>query len=198
MENNPSTFAQSIIQEWVSVYSDELYRWALNKTSEKESAEDLVQETFIAAFKSIDKFQGKSQAKTWLFSILNNKIMDYHRKKFRSSTVNEASLNSKTDGDVLNSIFDGNGTWQEESKPTHWQDIDGHLLDNPEFNETLGSCMKELPENYFSAIQFKYIENKDSKEICQELDISPSNYWQILHRAKLQLRMCIEKNWFKS
>ena len=75
MENKQATSAHSIIQKWVAVYSDDLYRWALHKTSDKETVQDLVQETFLAAFKSLDKFQGKSQPKTWLFSIMNNKIM---------------------------------------------------------------------------------------------------------------------------
>ena len=198
MENEQGTFAQSIIEKWVVMYSDDLYRWALSKTNEKETAEDIVQDTFIAAFKSLDKFQGKSQAKTWLFSILNNKIMDYHRKKFRSITINESNVNHGINNDVLTDIFDGQDSWKDEAKPNNWHDLDGHLLDNLEFNETLGSCMKELPGNWFSAIQFKYIQDKSAKEICQELDIKPSNYWQILHRAKLQLRLCLEKNWIKS
>ena len=187
MENEQGTFAQSIIEKWVVMYSDDLYRWALSKTNEKETAEDIVQDTFIAAFKSLDKFQGKSQAKTWLFSILNNKIMDYHRKKFRSITINESNVNHGINNDVLTDIFDGQDSWKDEAKPNNWHDLDGHLLDNLEFNETLGSCMKELPGNWFSAIQLKYIQDKNAKEICQELDIKPSNYWQILHRAKLQL-----------
>ena len=124
--------------------------------------------------------------------------MDYHRKKFRSITVNESKVNYGIDNNVLSNIFDENDSWNDEAKPANWHEIGGHLLDDTEFNETLASCMKELPENWFSAIQFKYMQDKDAKEICQELDIKPSNYWQILHRAKLQLRVCIEKNWIKS
>ncbi|MBT5258072.1 MAG: sigma-70 family RNA polymerase sigma factor [Nitrospina sp.] len=199
MENKQATSAHSIIQKWVAVYSDDLYRWALHKTSDKETVQDLVQETFLAAFKSLDKFQGKSQPKTWLFSIMNNKIMDYHRKRFKSATINQSQLNGKSEsGDVLENFFDSEGTWKPDARPNERQETEGHLLDNHEFKSVLSDCMKNLPHNWDSAIQFKYLEEKDAKEICQELGITASNYWQILHRAKLQLRMCLEKNWFKS
>lgn len=187
------------IQKWVSVYGDDLYRWALHKTSDKEAAEDLVQETFLAAFKSIDNFQGKSQPKTWLFAIMNNKIMDYHRKKFREATIHQSQLNQQQDGaDILETFFNNAGSWKTENSPANWQEMDGHLLDNVDFQEVMGNCMKKLPEIWFSAIQLKYLEEKKGKVICQELGITPSNFWQILHRAKIQLRACIEKNWFAS
>jgi len=159
----------------------------------------MVQETFLAAFKSIDKFQGKSKPKTWLFSILNNKIMDHHRKKFREATTNQSKLNGQAeDINVLETFFNNNGGWKPENSPANWQEMDGNLLDNAEFKSVMKDCMKKLPENWFSAIHLKYLEEKDGKVICQELGITPSNFWQILHRAKVQLRGCIENNWFKA
>lgn len=187
------------ISEWVSLYSDDLYRWAFHKTSDKETAEDLVQETYLAAFKAFDKFQGKSLPKTWLFSIMNNKIMDYHRKRFKSTTYNESQLSGKQEkGDVFENLFDDSGTWNSDVRPNDWQDLEVHLLDNIEFKTVLTGCIKKLPKNWDSAIQFKYLKEQNAKEICKELGITSSNYWQILHRAKLQLRMCLEKNWFKA
>jgi RNA polymerase sigma-70 factor (ECF subfamily) len=69
--------SKSVLEQWVNQFSDELYSWAFS--SSKEIAEDLVQDTFLAAFHKIDSFEGKSQPKTWLFSILNNKVIDYYR-----------------------------------------------------------------------------------------------------------------------
>ncbi|MET3114193.1 RNA polymerase sigma factor (sigma-70 family) [Pedobacter sp. CG_S7] len=63
-----------IIETWVKLYINSLYRWALIKTSEKEKAEDLVQDTFLAAYQQLENFNGKSSPKTWLLAILNNKI----------------------------------------------------------------------------------------------------------------------------
>jgi len=198
MPNQKTTSKQEHIQEWVSLYADDLFRWALHKTGEKETAEDLVQETFLIAFKSIDSFQGKSQPKTWLFSIINNKIIDFHRKKFRDGAKNHPMNYDKIgEPDVLEEFFDHTDTWKSSAKPTTWETLDGHLLDDHEFNRVLQNCMNNLPSPWFSAIHFKYLEQKNGNEICQELGITSSNYWKMLQRAKLQLRGCIEKNWFK-
>ena len=193
MENKNVASSHNDIQEWVSLYSDDLFRWAIHRINDKEAAEDLVQETFLAAFKSIDKFQRNSQPKTWLFSIINNKIIDFHRKKFREATINTSSIcvRDTNNKDVLENFFDENGTWKPEVSPTGQHEMDEHLLDNLEFKEALQNCMEKLPENWFSAIQFKYLEEKGGKEICQELGITSSNYWKMLQRAKLQLKVCL-------
>ncbi len=180
------------LQDWVTLYSDDLYRWAFHKTSNKETAQDLVQDTFLSAFKSLDKFKGNSQPKTWLFSIINNKITDYHRKKFRQSTTAESALNTENTA----RFFDEAGSWKTTHSPLSWHNIDDHLLDNNEFNIILKKCIENLPPNWAFAIQNKYIEDRDSKAICQDLGVTTSNYWQILHRAKLQLRDCLQHNWF--
>jgi len=186
------------ISEWVSSYSDDLYRWAVHKTSDPENAKDLVQETFIAAFDSLDKFQGKSKPKTWLFSILNNKVMDYHRKKFRETNKNQLhDPGNENEDDSHINYFDKNGSWNLDARPANIMEIEGHLLDNEDFRIALKNCMDKLPANWFSAIHLKYLENRDSKEICQDLGISTTNYWQVLHRAKLQIRSCLENAWFK-
>jgi RNA polymerase sigma-70 factor (ECF subfamily) len=197
--NNLDSSSHHNIQQWVTQYADDLYRWALHKTNDRETSEDLVQETFLSAYKSIDKFQQKSQPKTWLFSIINNKITDFHRKKFRETIVNQSSLQSTpNDVDVLDNFFDKDGSWKPEAVASSWMDNEEHLLDNMEFKGILQNCMQALPEKWFYAIHFKYMEEKDGQEICQELGITSSNYWKMLQRAKLQLKMCLEKNWSKS
>ena len=187
------------IEKWVTLYSDDLFRWTLYKAGDKETAEDVVQETFLSVVKSLDKFKGKSKAKTWLFSIINNKIIDHHRKGFREAVINQPlNFDSKDRGGLLGQFFDENDTWKSEMKPSGWKDVEGHLLDYDEFNLVLQECMKNLPSTWFSAIHFKYLDEKDGKQICQELGITSSNYWKMLQRAKLQLRFCIEENWFKT
>lgn len=177
-----------MFENWVAQFSDELYSWAFHKTSSKETAEDLVQDTFVSAYHKIDSFQGKSQPKTWLFSILNNKIIDYYRKKSKQFVVSADDYSQQiktTDG-----FFDEHDKWKKEVdlNEQHW-------LDNPEFNSILLGCIKNLPENWQFIIQSKYILDKKSPDICQELQITMSNYWQISHRAKLLLKKCIELNW---
>jgi RNA polymerase sigma-70 factor (TIGR02943 family) len=182
---------------WVDDYSDDLLSWAFYKTSNMENAEDLVQDTFIAACRGIEKYEGKSNPKTWLFSILNNKLIDYHRKKFKNIFTNISDFNSDSDNDYFDKFFDANDDWKTGIQPDTEFEIENKLSNNDQFLDTLNKCIGELPELWNSAVQLKYLEEKKGKLICQELDITPSNYWQILHRAKLQLRSCLENNWFK-
>jgi len=188
----------TILKEWVKTYSDDMLSWALYRTSDRQSGEDLVQETFIAAFKSFDSFKQKSQPKTWLYSILNNKLTDYHRRKFRQQTYTESALRKEDKKAGINDLFDSHDKWNKKREPHSWGPEEENLLDNLEFRTALQGCLEELPENWFSAIQLKYLEEKDGQVICQELEITPSNFWQILHRAKLRLRECLEINWFNS
>lgn len=184
----------TLLSEWIDSYSEYLYSWAYYKTSHRETAEDMVQETFLAACQAIDKFENKSNPKTWLTSILNNKIYDYYKKKAKSLIQNFSQASDDSDS-FLEKYFDENGKWQTKSAPTTW-DSDENLLDNSEFLEVLRFCIDNLPELWNFAVSLKFISNKKGSEICQDLDISQSNYWQILHRAKLQLRECIENNWY--
>lgn len=186
--------SKDIVKKWVKAYSSELYQWACYKTSDNETARDIVQETFLAAVRYVDKFEEKSSAKTWLFSILNNKISDHHRKKFRQIVLNESELIK----DKEISFFSEKGKWKESSTPSSWSADEENLLDNQEFRKTLTNCLENLPPSWKSIVRMKYISDIEGEKICQETGISKTNYWQILHRAKLQLRKCLEANWFKS
>jgi|TARA_R110000782_G_scaffold236819_3_gene322993 RNA polymerase sigma-70 factor (TIGR02943 family) len=182
---------KKVVTEWVNLYSDKLYSWALHKTSNKEVAEDLVQETFLAAFKSVNNFNNDSQPGTWLFSILNNKIIDYYRKSAKS--IEKPKENELLSEKATDSLFNAKGQW-ENAHSSNWQDEE-HLLDNKEFTIILSLCIGKLPDNWRIAIESKYQKDKKASEICKELNITSSNYWQMIHRAKLQLKICIEKNW---
>jgi len=188
--------ASKIIKEWVDEFSSEMFSWAFYKTSHKETAEDLVQETFIIAFQSFDTFQNKSKPKTWLFSILKNKIIDYHRKNYKSSIISTDKISEQQSTFLLSYMFTEDGEWRKERQVSSL-DEDSELLDDPAFNRVLTGCIEKLPLAWNSAIQLKYLEEKEATVICQELQVSTSNYWQIIHRAKLQLRECIEQHWFK-
>lgn len=175
---------------WLKDYGDELMSWAYYKTSNKEIAEDLVQDTFLSAHNSIKSFKEKSNPKTWLFTILNNKIIDYYRSAIHKRNFNETQLSNE---DSEFSIFDQNDMWKSSSV-SNWDD-EPHLLDRPEFLKVLESCLDKLPEKYKAVTLAKYFHHKKGKLICQELDISPSNLWQIVHRSKLQLKSCLDVNW---
>jgi RNA polymerase sigma-70 factor (ECF subfamily) len=177
------------LSEWVDMYTAELYSWAYHKVSDSELAKDLVQDTFLAATEKIDGFKGESSPKTWLFSILNHKIIDHYRRKINQPL--------SIDNQSLSTFFDEDGSWISDKKPKDWHDDDQNLLDDIDFQKILQKCMDALPENWNVCVKLKYLNEKSGEEICQELGIAPTNLWQIIHRAKVQLRECVENKWFK-
>lgn len=184
---------KQVIKDWVLEYSDRLYAWALSKTSSIETAEDLVQETFLAAVVSFDNFKNKENPGTLLYSILNHKIIDHYRKKSSStsslSVLTENQAIASTDG-----LFNADERWMNRSNKSLWED-ETQLLDNNEFIQIMEFCMAELPDKWRIAIGSKYLLERKTDEICQELNYTTTNYWQVIHRAKLLLKKCIEKYW---
>ncbi len=178
------------IATWVENYTSELFSWASYKVSDPEIAADLVQDTFLAATEKLDSFKNESSPKTWLFSILNHKITDHYRRKVKQPVHLENQSFSQ--------FFSVGGDWNDSKKPKYWheQENEQHLLDNAEFLQVLKKCLDALPDKWNICVKLKYLSEKSGNDICQELDLTPSNYWQIIHRAKLQLRECIETNWF--
>jgi len=181
---------KSMLKIWVADYADDLFQRALYLTSHRETAEDLVQETFLAAAQQVARFSGNSSPRTWLAAILRNKVADYFRDRYRKSP------NNQPEAAVEDSFFTPEGTWCPEAMPAEWDDSPVNLLDDPNFSHVLEDCLKHLPPAWHGVVVYKFLEDRKGNEICQKLGITTTNYWQILHRAKLQLRHCLEKQWF--
>ena len=179
------------LTSWVKEYTRDMLSWARHKVTDPATAEDLVQDTFLAAAEQIDTFRNDSSPRTWLFSILNNKIAGYYRSSLKFTNI---SIGAETSTD---DFFDEAGHWKRHIIPTDWENSDIHLLDDPIFIETFQGCLDRLPAVWYSCVRLKYLEQKEAEIICQETGLSPTNYWQIVHRAKLQLRRCLEQHWFK-
>ena len=177
------------LENWVEEYTGGLYSWALHKTSDAELANDMVQDTFMAAAEKINSFRGDSSPKTFLFSILNHKIIDHYRKKINKPISMEDQQ--------LSTFFGSEGDWVNDKRPSEWNEDESSLLDDEDFQLVLNNCIHDLPEKWNACVTSKYLMDKKTEEICQELGISTTNYWQMMHRAKLQLRECIENNWFQ-
>lgn len=171
-------------------HADYLFNYAITRVNDEHIAEDLVQETFISAFKSYDSFQQKSKASTWLIAILKNKIIDHYRKKVRE--YKKESLDELSE---VGEFFTDKGKWKKEQRPQDWNFDSINQIEQEEFYTTLQKCLQRLNEIHRIAFVMKHMEDVDTSEICKELDITASNYWVIMHRAKLQLRKCLETNW---
>lgn len=181
--------------KWVDDHGDCLFRYALLRVREPAIAEDLVQETFLAALKAADRFTGKSSERSWLVGILKHKIIDHYRKSSREQPVEFIDDLPKT----LEEDF-ASGYWRHDEGrgPKEW------ALDDPatpfqqkEFWTTLDNCLSHLPAKTAQAFILREVEDVDSEEVCKVLRVSATNLWVMIHRARMQLRKCLELNWFE-
>lgn len=182
-----------VVSGWVHDHGDALFARAWQKTASHDVAQDLVQETYLAALHHFSTFRGESQPRTWLMAILNRKITDHFRQTARAfvplALPDETRPTAQTDG-----FFNENDAWGPTGHEARWEE-ERHLLDDPEFVQILKKCIAHLPERWRLAVQAKFLLEKSAPETCQELEVTPSNYWQMIHRAKLMLKKCLESAW---
>lgn len=178
---------------WVSKFADYLYSYAITRINDKDQARDLVQETFLAALERMEKFEGRSSEKTWLTSILKNKVIDVYRKMSSGFIKNGITLVSEQG---QQDFFDQNdGHWNNEHRPAALGIEQSDALENKEFQKILQACMQKLPALWLSVFTMKHMDDQSTSKICTELKITSSNFWVIIHRAKVNLRSCLQKNW---
>lgn len=183
-------------ETWVSLYSDQLFRFAMSRVNNQEKAEDLVQDTFVSALKNISGFKGKSSEVTWLYSILRNKIIDFYRSKEKKMASSFYNLDDENGNDHFFYTSGKNeGHWVDGTSTNVFYESADKPLEREEFMRILKLCMDLLPIKWSEVFRMKNIEEVESKEICKELNITASNLWVIIHRAKLQMRECMEKKW---
>jgi len=176
--------------EWIDKYVDYLFNYAIVRVNDYDLAKDLVQETFFAGLKSAKNFEGKASERTWLVSILKRKVVDHYRKINSIKGQAEVKMNFYEDGE-------NEGYWIEECVPQSWDNETEKAIENEELKNQLEHCINQLPEKYAMVFRMKTIQEFDTDDICKELDITASNLWVMIHRARTQLRKCMEDNWFK-
>ena len=177
---------------WVDEHGDCLFRYALARVRKPEVAEDLVQETFLAAVRGYERFGGRSSVRSWLVGILKHKIIDHYRKAGRETSFTDLEFFS----DECSEKFVSQGFWKHEEGPNEWQPDASEVMQKGEFWQTMRECLKKLPERVASVFSLREMEGVPSKEICALLAISEANLWVMLHRARMALRECLEMNWF--
>ena len=169
-----------------------LLRFAVLQLRDEAAAEDVVQETLLAALQGKERFAGRSQLKTWVVSILRNKIVDHLRRGAREGSLPLVDEQGDEDFDAL---FDGSGHWQEP--PGDWGDP-AAVIQQRGFYEVLELCMNALPENVARVFTMREVLGFETDEICKELKMSASNCWVVLYRARMRLRECLQLRWFNA
>ena len=172
---------------WVDEYGDFLYRFAMSRLRSPEAAEEVVQETFFAALKALDQYAGRGAERAWLLGILKRKVVDVIRQRSRSKTVAD-------DGDDLSEqLFDQKGSWR--SDPRVFGPRPAAALESAEFWDAFRNCLETVPQRQADAFALRELDGKPGEEVCKDLEITPSNLWVLLYRARMRLANCMKVRW---
>ncbi len=177
-------------RDWLSAHGDALFRYALLHTRDAATAEDAVQDTLLAAMRGATSFDGRSSERTWLIGILKHKLIDQQRRATRQ-VADDDSLRDE----AVTSQFTAGGTWS--APPRRWSGDPAQSFAQREFWDVLMECLRGLPDRLAFAFCQREMEDAPSAEICKVLDVTPTNLWTLLHRARTRLRRCLEANWFR-
>ncbi|HEU4352229.1 MAG TPA: sigma-70 family RNA polymerase sigma factor [Burkholderiales bacterium] len=167
-----------------------LLRYAAVELRNREVAEDCVQEALVAALAAPASFEGRSNLRTWLTGILKHKIVDAIRRQSRERPVEGL----EEDMGDLDALFDDTGHWADRPQP--WDDPDA-ALHQKQFLAALEACLGGLPPRTAQVFMLREHLGLETAEICKELGLTSTNCWVLLYRARMLLRKCLEKNWFR-
>lgn len=178
------------IHNWLNAHGDYLYRFALARLKDPHQAEDAVQETMLAAIKS-NSFEGGSAVRTWLTGILKHKMIDLQRKQLREQPVSDLVDLDDTDTS-MDDFFDQFGHWLERPLAMSLPD---DALAQKQFLSILDDCINRLPAKLKVIFMLRDVQETENEMICKELNITSTNAWVMLYRARMGLRKCLELNW---
>ncbi|MDF0534956.1 sigma-70 family RNA polymerase sigma factor [Shewanella yunxiaonensis] len=185
---------QTIVDDaYMSQLRQQMLKFACLQLRDEHLAEDAVQEALIGAIKNIGDFRHRSALKSWVFGILKHKIADVLRQRQRQLDFSELD---ETETMLEQLLFDSRGHWNAGEQPQHWQSPQQSAVDE-NFWQIFEACLENLPEAQARLFMMREFIELDSEEICQLHDISLSNLYVMLYRARLRLRECLEIKWFQ-
>ncbi len=174
---------------WLDRHGDVLFRYAVARVRDKAIAEDLVQDTLLAAIGAADTYRGGATEQTWLIGILRHKVLDYFRQSSREKQL-QHEWSDEQDHD-----FDDQGTWAVSIDP--WRTPE-KAVEQDEFWGVLRGCVDTLPENLRTVFALRELDGLGTEELLATLDISTkNNLWVMLSRARKRLRRCLQNRWFE-
>ena len=169
--------------DWVDEHGDYLFRYALSRLRDCESAEEAVQETFVAGLSALAQYSGKGAERAWLLGILKRKVVDLIRRRSKLTVID------LEDG-ISERLFKSNGKWR--SDPRIFGSQPEAEMERAEFWHALGACLDGLPLKQRDVFSLREVEDLNTEDICSSLGISRANLWVLLHRARLRLSDCMK------
>lgn len=188
MQNNGS------IWQDLACHQAYLLKVARRLTSNDALAQDVVQDTLLVAFERFAQFGDRSSLRTWMTSILKNRLRDVWRsdKKWVAPLANNEESFDDFDG-----LFTESGKWQPTECNYHWRTPEA-LVSDQQFIKVLDACMANLPAKTGQVFIMSQVLEMSTDEIRVEMNIAANHLWVLLYRARMTLKLCLEKNWLMS
>ena len=171
---------------WVDTYGDTLFRYVRLRVRDDATAEELVQETFLAALQGLKNFSGQSSFGTWLVGILKHKLIDHLRRQGREKSA------EMDDDSAVNGMFNSFEHWTSMATPHAWRSSPEELAQQADTQRALRLCMEALPGRYREVFVMRVMDGVGTDEMCKILQLNRNNLYMMLHRARLRLRACLE------
>jgi len=173
-------------ERWVDEHGDYLYGFARFRVRLDAVAEDMVQETLLAAWKARDRFEGRSSERTWLTAILKNKIREYLRTSRREIPESDLVFDDSAPSDY----FDKLGHINVEHAPKDWSGDPMEAAHRADFRKILQHCLDQLPPRTAELFIAREVEGDTTKELSERYGMTANNLFVLLHRARRALRDC--------
>ncbi|MDQ2957516.1 MAG: RNA polymerase sigma factor [Actinomycetota bacterium] len=170
--------------ELVELYHTQLIRLASAFVGRAEIAEDVAQETWLALLNGLDRFEGRSSLRTWLFQICVNRARSIGQREHR--TVPVELIEPAVDAEQ----FSPTGAWT--SPPTPWPDAVSSALDDANLVGVIRRAIDGLPTMQRLVVTMRDIDGLSSKQVCQVLSITEANQRVLLHRGRSHIRRGID------
>jgi RNA polymerase sigma-70 factor (ECF subfamily) len=168
-----------------------LLRFAMLQLRNQAQAEDVVQDALVAVLEKPDRFAGQSSLRTYVTGIMKHKIIDLLRVAGRTRQID--TRDDQSEDDAIDSLFAADG--HARDMPRNWGDPDA-TLEQKDFFRVMEICLEKLPAKTARIFMMREWLELETDEICKELEISTSNAWVMLYRARIRLRECLDLNWF--
>lgn len=181
--------------ELISGFRPQLLKFARLQLQDDAAAEDAVQEAIEAALKGIERFAGRSALKTWLFTIVRHKVIDFLRERGRTVQVSSLERDEAEMDEAFDTLFRENEHWSPVSRPRPWGNPE-EALEQQQFWQVFEICLEVLPARTARVFMMREFLGLETDEICTTLALSISNCNVILHRARAGLRQCLSEGWF--
>lgn len=173
--------------KWLESHGDVLFAFAFSRLRDRDAAEEVVQEAFLGALRNLQTLSKQSSEGAWLMGILKKKVVDRIREK------SKRALSLEGEDQVVSRLFDEKGNWSNAARKAGSLRLDA--LEQAEFRDLFELCLEALPGNQAAVFVLKEVQQENTETVCKELEISSTNLWVLMHRARLRLAECIKTRW---